>query len=73
MTSAPASTGSARNLQRRILRAFVDIRELTPIVLIVLIVIVMANLNQFFLSFSNFRALPVGMAPTAVIVTGISG
>lgn len=57
---------------QRVLRAFVDIRELSLIVMIVLIVIAMANLNPYFLSFSNFRALSVGMAPTAVIVIGMA-
>lgn len=57
---------------RRVLQAFVDIRELTLIVLIALIVIVMANINPYFFSFSNFRAVAVGMAPTAVIVIGMA-
>lgn len=57
---------------QRVLRALVDIRELSLMVMIVLIVIVMANLNPYFLSISNFRALSVGMAPTAVIVIGMA-
>ena len=57
---------------RRILQAFVDIRELTLIVLIAAIVIVMANVNPYFFSFSNFRAVAVGMAPTAIIVIGMA-
>jgi ribose transport system permease protein len=42
------------------------------IVLIAAIIIVMANVNPYFLSFSNFRAVAVGMAPTAVIVIGMA-
>lgn len=57
---------------RRILQLFVDIRELTLIVLIAGIIIVMANINPYFFSFSNFRAVAVGMAPTAVIVIGMA-
>ncbi len=57
---------------RRILQAFVDIRELTLIVLIAAIVIVMANINPYFFSVANFRAMAVGMAPTAVIVIGMA-
>ncbi len=72
MTSASASTHPSNTPLRRVLRAFVDIRELTLIVMIALIIIVMANLNQYFLSFANFRALSIGMAPTAVIVIGMA-
>jgi ribose transport system permease protein len=57
---------------RRVLQAFVDVRELPLIVLIALIIIVMANINPFFLTFSNFRAVAVGMAPTAAIVIGMA-
>ncbi|MFY0681688.1 MAG: ABC transporter permease [Thalassovita sp.] len=65
-------TPPRKTLVQRVLRAFVDIRELTLLALIVLIIVVMANLNPYFLSFSNFRALSVGMAPTAIIVIGMA-
>ena len=32
----------------------------------------MANLNPYFLTYSNFRAISVGMAPTAIIVIGMA-
>jgi len=70
--SAQSSTPERLPLLRRGLKAFVDIRELTLIALIVTIIIVMANLNPYFLSFSNFRAVAVGMAPTAIIVIGMA-
>jgi ribose transport system permease protein len=70
--SARSSTPERLPLFRRGLKAFVDIRELTLIALIVTIIIVMANLNPYFLSFSNFRAVAVGMAPTAIIVIGMA-
>lgn len=57
---------------RRILQAFIDIRELTLIVLIALIILVMANINPYFFSLSNFRAVAVGMTPTAIIVIGMA-
>lgn len=57
---------------RRILQAFMDIRELTLIVLIALIILVMANINPYFFSLSNFRAVAVGMTPTAIIVIGMA-
>ncbi len=57
---------------QRMLRLFIDVRELTLIVMIALIIIVMASLNPFFFSLSNFRAISIGMAPTAVIVIGMA-
>ncbi|MDZ7601798.1 MAG: ABC transporter permease [Hoeflea sp.] len=73
MTLSARSTAPERMpLFRRGLKAFVDIRELTLVALIVTIIIVMANLNPYFLSFSNFRAVAVGMAPTAIIVIGMA-
>ncbi|WP_419908884.1 ABC transporter permease [Hoeflea sp.] len=73
MTIAISSEQSeSKPLYQRVLRAFVDVRELTLIVMIALIIIVMANLNPYFLSLSNFRAMSVGMAPTAVIVIGMA-
>ncbi|MFK7871421.1 MAG: ABC transporter permease [Roseobacter sp.] len=70
--TAQADFSQKRPLLRRILQAFVDIRELTLIVLIAVIIIVMSNVNPFFFSFSNFRAVAVGMAPTAIIVIGMA-
>ena len=57
---------------KRILRAFVDVRELTLIVLIAMIIIVMSILNQYFFSAANFRAVAVGMTPNAIIVIGMA-
>ena len=70
--TAQADIPASKPLFRRILQAFVDIRELTLMVLIAVIIIVMANVNPYFLSFSNFRAVAVGMAPTAIIVIGMA-
>ena len=80
MTAPPGQTANVdprhptpkKPFVRRVLQAFVDIRELTLIVLIALIIIVMANVSPYFFSFSNFRAVAVGMAPTAVIVIGMA-
>ena len=36
------------------------------------IIVMMSNFNPYFLSFSNFRAMSVGMAPTAIIVIGMA-
>lgn len=70
--TAQADIPASKPLFRRILQAFVDIRELTLMVLIAVIIIVMSNVNPYFLSFSNFRAVAVGMAPTAIIVIGMA-
>lgn len=70
--AAQAETNENRSLLRRFLQAFVDIRELTLIVLIAAIIIVMSNINPYFFSISNFRAVAVGMAPTAIIVIGMA-
>ncbi|WP_174822822.1 ABC transporter permease [Ruegeria lacuscaerulensis] len=70
--TAQANLPMKRPLLRRVLQAFVDIRELTLIVLIAAIIIVMSNVNPYFLSFSNFRAVAMGMAPTAIIVIGMA-
>ncbi|XXK32863.1 ABC transporter permease [Rhodobacteraceae bacterium nBUS_24] len=70
--TAHANTPVKRPLFRRILQAFVDIRELTLIMLITVIIVVMANINPYFFSFSNFRAVAVGMTPTAIIVIGMA-
>lgn len=59
-------------LLKRILQAFIDVRELTLLLLIVIIIIVMSNLSPYFLSLSNFRAVSVGMVPTAIIVIGMA-
>jgi len=60
------------SLLHRVLQTFVNIRELTLIMLIAAIIIVMANVNPYFFSFSNFRAVAVGMVPTAIIVIGMA-
>lgn len=70
--SIQADISASRSPLRRVLQAFIDIRELTLIVLIAVIVIVMANINPYFLSVANFRAVAVGMAPTAIIVIGMA-
>ena len=63
---------SGETVMQRVLRAFVETRELTLIVLIVLIVVVMSFLSPYFLSVANFRAMAVGMTPIAIIVIGMS-
>jgi len=61
-----------KTMTQRVIQAFVNVRELTLFVLIALIIIVMSNLSPYFFSFANFRAVAVGMAPTAIIVIGMA-
>lgn len=70
--TTPAQTSTKQRFLRRILQSFIDIRELTLVALIAVIIVVMANINPYFFSFSNFRAVAVGMTPTAIIVIGMA-
>ncbi|MFQ5971468.1 MAG: ABC transporter permease [Alphaproteobacteria bacterium] len=47
-------------------------RELTLLVIIVVIVVAMSQLTPFFLSMANFRAVAIGLVPTAIIVVGMA-
>lgn len=62
----------AETTGQKLLRKFVDTRELTLLALILLIIVVMSNLSPYFLSLANFRAVSVGMTPIAIIVIGMS-
>ena len=57
---------------KRVLKVFVDVRELTLIGLIAAIIITMSWLNPYFFSAANFRAVAVGMTPNAIIVIGMA-
>ena len=57
---------------RGILRMVVETRELTLAILIVAIVAGMSFASPFFLSLANFRAIVIGMAPTAIIAIGMT-
>lgn len=67
-----ANLSSRGSTTQRILRKFVDTRELTLLALILLIVVVMSFLSPYFFSIANFRAVSVGMTPIAIIVIGMS-
>jgi ribose transport system permease protein len=56
----------------RLLRRFVETRELTLLVLVVAIIVGMSLASPFFLSLANFRAIASGMAPTAIIAVGMT-
>jgi len=67
-----SDTSSSETLRQRLLRKFIDTRELTLLALILLIIAVMSYLSPYFFSIANFRAVSVGMTPIAIIVIGMS-
>src|SRR5436190_8357861 len=56
----------------RLLRFLVETRELTLLALILAIAVAMSLATPFFLSLANFRAIAIGMAPTAIISIGMT-
>jgi len=54
------------------LRKLAGWRELTLLMLIVALVIAMSLASPYFLSLANFRAIAVGLVPTAIIVVGMT-
>jgi ribose transport system permease protein len=63
-----ASAMSMFALARRVLAK----REATLAILILIIVLVMSQASPHFLSMANFRAMAIGMAPTAIIAIGMT-
>ncbi|NWF69706.1 MAG: ABC transporter permease [Chloroflexi bacterium] len=63
------TTASTRlwNLARGMLRT----RELPLLLIIVVTIVIMANRNEYFLTTANFRAMFVGLTPTAIIAVGM--
>ncbi|MEE9251284.1 MAG: ABC transporter permease [Alphaproteobacteria bacterium] len=47
-------------------------RELTLLMVILVIMVVMTQLTPFFFTGANFRAMMIGLAPTAIIVVGMA-
>ncbi|WEX74706.1 ABC transporter permease [Sinorhizobium numidicum] len=57
---------------RQFLRLIIETRELTLALLIVALIIATWLASPFFFSMANFRAITVGMAPTAIIAIGMT-
>ena len=55
-----------------IVRAVLRTRELTLLLVILVIIVVMTQLTPFFFTMANFRAMTIGLAPTAIIVVGMT-
>lgn len=60
------------SLLSRVISACLHTREITLLLMILGIVVVMSFVTPYFLSASNFRAVAVGMTPTAIIVIGMA-
>jgi ribose transport system permease protein len=50
---------------------FISTRELPLLLLIVVLILVMTSRNPNFLTIANFRAMAVGLTPTAIIAVGM--
>lgn len=72
MNIEAADRRAVRSAHRRLLQLFVETRELTLFVLIIAIIIGIWLSSPFFLSMANFRAITIGMAPTAIIAIGMT-
>ena len=68
MSLAAGSNAAGQDYLRRIIAA----REMTLVVLILVLVVVMSFASPYFLSMANFRAMAVGLVPTGVIVVGMA-
>ena len=67
-----ASEAEGARRPARPLRRLFQARELTLIAIIVLILVAMSALSPFFLSMANFRAVSIGLVPTAIIAVGMT-
>ncbi len=63
---------SAPSVPLRVLRGLAATRELSLVLLILLILVTMSLISPHFLSLANFRAVAIGMTPTAIIVIGMA-
>ncbi len=54
------------------LRRLFAVRELTLLSIIVMIIATMTALSPYFFTLANFRAISIGLAPTAIIAVGMT-
>ena len=71
MTMPRASAGLRLRRTSRIGR-LAAVRELTLLAIILVIIVLMSELSPFFFSMANFRAMSIGLAPTAIIAVGMT-
>jgi ribose transport system permease protein len=73
MTSLSSDVGPSRiTPERRPVHRLIAVRELTLLAIIIAIVAAMTVMSPFFFTMANFRAISIGLAPTAIIAVGMT-
>jgi ribose transport system permease protein len=72
MTTTTLAAPAAASRPAAIWRRLVEVRELTLLLLVVLLIAGMSLTSPYFLTMANFRAVAVGMAPTAIVAIGMT-
>jgi ribose transport system permease protein len=72
LVNRPPSSGKRVVTGRATLRALLQVREFTLLALILAICIAMTLVTPYFMSAANFRALSIGLVPTAIIAVGMT-
>jgi ribose transport system permease protein len=72
MSLARSDRTSRHNIVRTLGRRMLATRETTLAALILVIVLVMSQATPYFLTMANFRAMAIGLTPTAIIAIGMT-
>jgi ribose transport system permease protein len=73
MNAAPAESETSISLQRGDgIRRVIAARETTLLAIILIIIVAMSVLSPFFFTMANFRAISIGLVPTAIIAVGMT-
>jgi ribose transport system permease protein len=72
MSLARSDRAARHNIVRTLGRRMLATRETTLAALILVIVLVMSQATPYFLTMANFRAMAIGLTPTAIIAIGMT-
>jgi ribose transport system permease protein len=72
MTAVQLDTPAAAERRASRLRRLFGARELTLLLIIALVMGMMSAVSPFFFTMANFRAVSIGLAPTAIIAVGMT-
>jgi ribose transport system permease protein len=72
LVKRPLPSGKRIVTTKATLRALLQVREFTLLALILAICIAMTLVTPYFMSPANFRALSIGLVPTAIIAVGMT-
>jgi ribose transport system permease protein len=72
MSLARSDRTARHNIVRTLGRRMLATRETTLAALILVIVLVMSQATPYFLTMANFRAMAIGLTPTAIIAIGMT-